>query len=151
MNFYVFLNRQKTEDRRAFIICYKANSGKTTFAKQIAEARSDVYYLDLQAYALNHMDTFNSLKFLELKNFLLAFEAEESVILVDNPDFLINTWGQKDKDTFENWLKIQLRSPGMTDKTFVFFVQNDPFFEHLQLVNSRGEARVLPLNNFESL
>jgi hypothetical protein len=151
MNFFEFLNRQKTEDRRAFIVCYKANSGKTAFAKQVAEAHSDVYYLDLQAYALKHPDLLVYFDFSELENFLLTFNVDESVILVDNMDFLINTWGHKDKDAFENWLKIQLRSPGMTEKTFVFFMQNDSFLGQMQLLNSRGEARVIPLNSFESL
>jgi len=75
----------------------------------------------------------------------------ESVVLVDNLDFLFNTWLKRDQADFLNWLKIQLRSPGVTKKTFVFFVQSDPFFESMDVNNSQGESRVLPLNAFESL
>lgn len=151
MNFHNFLDRQKTEDRRAFIVYFKAKSGKTKFAKQIADVRADVYYLDLQEYTLGHPDSITAYNFSGLKTFLLDIIVDQPVILIDNPDFLFNTWVKKDEIEFENWLKIQLRSPGVTEKTYVFFVQNDPFFENLKLMNSHGESRVIPLNSFDSL
>jgi hypothetical protein len=151
MNFHDFLNRQKTEDRQAFIVHYPARSGKTQFARQAVKARPDIYYLDLQQYFLDHPQSSHQFSFSELKTLLLNLNVDESVVLVDNPDFLFNTWARRDQADFANWLKIQLRSPGVTNKTFVFFVQNDPFFENMDLKNSQGESRVLPLNAFESL
>jgi hypothetical protein len=151
MNFHKFLDRQKTEDRRAFIIYFNAKSGKTRFARQIIESRADVYYLDLQTYALNYPNTFKTFDFKAFKDFLLEIKVDQSVILIDNPDFLFNTWLKQDDIEFENWIKIQLRSPGVTEKTMIFIVQNDTYFENLKLINSHGESRVIPLNSFESL
>ena len=151
MNFHDFLNRQKTEDRRAFIVHFPARSGKTQFARQVANARPDVYYLDLQQYFIDHPQASHQYGFSKLKSLLLNIDVDESVVLIDNPDFFFNTWLRRDQADFSNWLKIQLRSPGVTKKTFVFFVQSDPFFESMDLKNSQGESRVLPLNAFESL
>lgn len=151
MNFHDYLNRQKTEDRRAFIVHYPARSGKTQFARQVANSRPDVVYLDLQQYFIDHPPSSHQYGFSELKSLLLNLDVSESVVLVDNPDFLFNTWLKRDQSDFSNWLKIQLRSPGVTKQTFVFFVQTDPFFERMDLENSQGESRILPLNAFESL
>ena len=151
MNFHDYLNRQKTEDRRAFIVHYPAQSGKTQFACQVASTRPDVYYLDLQQYFIDHPPSSYQYGFSELKNTLLNLDVGEVVVLVDNLDFLFNTWLRRDQTDFLNWVKIQLRSPGVTKKTFGFFVQTDPFFERMDLKNSQGELRILPLNAFESL
>jgi hypothetical protein len=151
MNFHDFLNRQKTEDRRAFIVHYPAKSSKTQFARHAVKTHPDIYYLDLQQYFLDRPQSSDQFGFSELKSVLLNLNVSESVLLVDNPDFLFNTWTKRDQADFANWLKIQLRSPGVTKKTFVFFVQNDPYFENMDLKNSQGESRVLPLNAFESL
>ena len=90
MNFHYYLNHQKTEDRRAFIVHYPARSGKTQFAHQVAKTRPDVYYLDLQQYFVDHPQPSHQYSFSELKNLLLNVDADESVVLVDNPDFLFN-------------------------------------------------------------
>lgn len=153
MNFHDYLNHQKTEDKRAFIIHYPAKSGKTQFARTICEQREDTYLLDLQAYFLQHpeLPPIRRFDFPKFKNLFLSLDMRENVILVDNVDFLFNTWKKKDKAEFANWLKHQLRSPGDTKKTFIFIFQTDPFIEDLSLMNSHHESRVLPMNEFESL
>jgi len=52
MNFFTYLDRQKLEDRQAFIIYYPAMRGKTRFAKRAQQLRPDLYYLDLLEYCL---------------------------------------------------------------------------------------------------
>lgn len=153
MNFHDYLNRQNAEDRRAFIIHYHAKSGKTQFAHRICAIRQDVYLLDLQAYFLKHPELthIGQFNFENLQYLLLALNVPQSVIIVDNTDFLFNTWEKRDKTDFTDWLRQQLRSPGVTDKTFIFMVQSDPFFESLRITNSYQEPRVLPLNAFEAL
>lgn len=150
-NFNDFLNRQKTEDRRAFIVHYPAKSAKTRFAQKVSEKRVDTYCLDLQAHANEHQEAFKSFGFTVLQQLLLGLDVKESVVIIDNADFLFNTWESTDQVEFENWLRIQLRSPSMSNKTFVFFVQSDDYFMNMQLKNSRGESRVLPLDAFEAL
>jgi len=152
MNFHDYLNRQKTEDRRAFVVHYPANSGKTEFALRVCAARPDACRLDLLAHFLEHADLPPIEEFgpAELRELLLGFEVTQSVVLVDNSDFLFNTWSEKEKTRFANWLRRQLRSPGVTEKTFVFLLQSEPFIETMNLEkNSYRESRVQPLNAFE--
>lgn len=153
MNFHDYLNRQKTEDRRAFIIRYPAASGKSAFALRVYETRNDVYLLDFQEYWTNHpeLPLPGRFGFKDLRRFLLSLDVTESVVVVDNPDVLFNTWLDKDKRDFINWMKRQLRSPQETDKTFIFVFQNNPLLENVDLRNSFGEPRVLSLDTFESL
>jgi hypothetical protein len=152
MNVNAYINRQKAEDRRAFIIHYPAASGKTAFARRIRATREDAELFDLQAYWLEHPELLpGKFDFSELRKLLLGLEVTHPVILVDNLDILINTWRAKDRKDFINWLKIQLRSPRDTNKTFVFMLQDDRFLDKADLTNAHGESRVLPLDAFEAL
>jgi len=82
---------------------------------------------------------------------LLALDLDSTVILVDNADFLFNTWNKDDREAFLGWLRIGLRSPRDTEKTFVFMLQSDPWFTANTFKNSYGEERILALNAFEAL
>jgi len=50
-----------------------------------------------------------------------------------------------------HWMKVQLRSPGVTEKTFSFFIQSDEILATAQFNNSCGQPRILPLNEFEAI
>lgn len=153
INFHRYLDQQSYEDTRAFFVHFPAKSGKTTFARNAAAHRSGIFYLDLQETFLSKSDlppiTQCGLDF--LRDFLLGLEIPEEFVIIDNPDFLFNTWKPEEKQEFLYWIKVKLRSPGVTKKTFVFFIQSDEILATEQFKNSRGQARVLPLNEFEAL
>ncbi len=153
MNFHDYLNRQNNEDRRAFIIHYPALSGKTRFAEQVCAARSDAHRLDLLDTFLHRSDIgpTQQCSFDVLRKIMLSLVIPEVVILVDNGDFLFNTWNQAEKDAFQSWLRIGLRSPRDTEKTFIFLLQSDPWFTASVMKNSYGEDRILALNAFDAL
>lgn len=143
-----------TEDRRAFIVHFPAKSGKTQFARRICQVRSDTYYLDLQAYFLEHpeLPPIGDWDFEMLRKFLLGFNVLQSIIVVDNPDFLFNTWDREQKKEFLNWINRGLRSPNPTQKTFTFFLQDDPDILSANFdLNVHHEPRLLALNFFEVL
>jgi len=71
--------------------------------------------------------------------------------VVDNPDFLLNTWSDEEKHDFVTWLRIQLRSPADTEKTLIFVIQSDDVIAAADIRNSHGEQRVLALNQFDAL
>jgi len=55
INIEKYLDIQKVEDRRAFIIHGPAMSGKTQFVQRLGDRRNDVYILDLlQDFARNN-------------------------------------------------------------------------------------------------
>lgn len=153
MNFHDYLNRQQSEDKRAFIIHYPARSGKTRFARRICETRKDAYLLDLLAYFLEHPELPPIQKYGldDLKKLLLALDMPHEVIVVDNPDFLFNTWSVEEKQSLLNWLGARLRSPGDTKKVFVFVIQTDDVIAAADLRNSGNEPRVLVLDAFDAL
>lgn len=153
MNFHDYLNRQQNEDRRAFIIHYGARCGKTRFARRICETRQDAYLLDLLAYFLEHpeLPPIERCGFDMLKGLLLALDMPQDVVIVDNPDFLFNTWNAEEKQRLLSWLRTQLRSPGVTKKTFVFLVQTDEIIAVADLRNSGNESRVLALDAFDAM
>lgn len=153
MNFHDYLNRQQNEDRRAFVVHYGAKTGKTRFARRVCETRGDAYLLDLLAYFLDHpeLPPIQKCDFDVLKELLLKLNVAQDVILVDNADFLFNTWRREEKQRLLNWLQVQLRSPAVTRKTFVFFIQTDDIIAAADLRNSANEPRVLPLNAFDAL
>lgn len=152
MKFHDYLHRQMAEDRRAFIVHYPAATGKTAFAKRISETRSDTYLFDFQQYWLDHFELSpEELDFEAFKRRLLSLIISQPVVLVDNLDILFNIWRDKDKNAFLNWLKVGLRSPRDTDKTFVFILQTDSAFVNADINNSQGESRVLMLDAFDAL
>lgn len=152
MKFHDYLHRQMAEDRRAFIVHYPAATGKTAFAKRISETRSDTYLFDFQQYWLDHSELSpEALNFEAFKGVLLSIIVPEPVVLVDNLDILFNIWRDKDKDAFLHWIRIGLRSPRDTDKTFVFMLQTDSAFVNADIKNSQSESRVLSLDAFDAL
>lgn len=153
MNFRDYLNRQKAEDRRAFIIYARACGGKTAFARRVCGSRKDVHLLDLQDYFLGHpeLPSIAQMNPKRLELLLLNLPADVSVIIVDNMDFLFNTWQPDQKQEFLNWLRVRLRSPSVTPKTFVFFLQDDPALEAAEMASSYGASRIRPLGDFDAL
>ena len=153
INFYKYLDQQSSEDTRAFIIHFPANSGKTAFAKLAASRRAGIHYLDLQEIFLNQPDLPQVTRcgFEFLKGYLLGLQTPAEFILIDNPDFLFNTWKSEDKQAMLHWMKAQLRSPGVTKKTFIFLIQTDEILATAQFTNSCGQPRILPLNEFEAV
>lgn len=153
INFYSYLDQQSSEDTRSFIIHYYADSGKTVFARHAASLRPGIYYLDLQETFLNrpNLPPITQCGFSFLKDYLLGLQISEEFIIVDNPDFLFNTWGPEDKQALLYWMKLQLRSPGDTEKTFIFMIQDDEILANAQFNNSCGQSRVLPLNELEAI
>ena len=153
MNFDDYLSRQKAEDRRAFIIHYPAKSGKTQFVRRVQESRDDVYVLDLQEFFVREpgLAPVRMFGFDALRSLLLSLEVPASVVVVDNPGFLFNTWSADEKRALLSWIRVELRSPADTKKTLVFVVQDDDVLATADFRNGHGEPRVLSLDSFESL
>ena len=137
---------QTKEQYRAVMILGPANCGKTRFAKLLAE-KIKAKYIDLLETFVDDenlsksIDTFDVFS---LKKYLLKLTAEEPVIIVDNIDFLVNTWSEREKGEFLNLID-KLRS-NETKKTFCFFVQEEDIFDSKRILNSRNENRIIHLD-----
>lgn len=141
------LDFQTREQYRAILVLGSADSGKTKYAKQLANATKakyidllDVFYKD--EILSKNIDLFNvSL----LKKYLLDLQIDESVVIVDNIDFLLNTWTDHELSQFLIFIE-QLRSETETKKTFCFFAQDLKTLSAKQIYNSQHNSRVISLN-----
>ena len=134
---------QTKEQYRTVMILGPANCGKTRFAKLLAE-KINAKYIDLLEIFVDDenlsksIDTFDVFS---LKKYLLKLATEEPVIIVDNIDFLVNTWSDREKGEFLNLID-KLRS-NETKKTFCFFAQEEGIFDSNRILNSGNESRII--------
>jgi len=148
-----YVEGQATERYRAFIVHGPAMSGKTRLAHRLRDVLG-AHILDLQAYFVGHPDLcarVDRYRPRDLERLLLALDASESLVVVDNPDFLINTWTSRHKREFVAMVDHRLHSPTVTDKTFAFLIQTDPVIVRHTLTNTRGQPRILPIDAFYAL
>ena len=148
-----YLTTQGQETFRACIIHAPAMSHKTTLARRIRDVLGG-YLLDLQVYFLERpklaerIDRFGPG---DLEKLVLGLDVPESIVVVDNMDFLLNTWTKWDLEEFAAMVDLRLKSPGVTDKTFVFILQTHPDIVEHELKNTRGQPRILPRDAFYAL
>ena len=140
------INFQTKEQYRAVMILGPANCGKTRFAKRLAE-KINAKYIDLLEIFVddeNFSKSIDTFDVLSLKKYLLKLATEEPVIILDNIDFLLNTWSEREKGEFLNLID-KLRS-NETKKTLCFFVQEEDIFDSKRILNSRNESRIIHLD-----
>ena len=148
-----YLVTQGHETFRAFIIHAPAMSHKTQLARRIRDVLG-AYLLDLQAYFLEHPELAERIDRFrpdDLEELLLGLDVGPSIVVVDNVDFLLNTWTSQQMDEFVALVDLRLKSPGVTDKTFVFILQTNPNILRHTLRNTRGQPRILPRDAFYAL
>ena len=148
-----YIATQATERYRAFIVHGPAMSGKTRLARRMHEVLG-AHVLDLQARFVAEPDLcarMDRYRPRDLEHLLLALDVPESLVVVDNPDFLLNTWTASHKREFVALVDRRLQSPTVSDKTFAFLIQTDPAIVRHELANTRGQPRILPLDAFYAL
>jgi len=128
-------------------------SGKTTLARALAKV-ADAHCLDLQARFASdetlagRIDRFAVQDF---KQLLLGLDVPQSIVAVDNMDFLLNTWSTARKEEFSMLVEKVLESPAITDKTFLFLLQTDRHVIRRPISNTYGESRILEIEHIRAL
>jgi hypothetical protein len=148
-----YLTIQGQETFRACIIHAPAMGHKTELGRRMRNVLG-AYLFDLQAHFLEHpklAERIDRFRPHDLERLLLGLQVPESVVVVDNVDFLLNTWTKRHLEAFVAMVDLRLKSPGVTDKTFVFFVQDHPVILRYELKNTRDQPRILPLDAFQAL
>jgi adenylate kinase family enzyme len=139
-----FIQEQFNERYKHFIIYGPPNHGKTKLAKELA-ASSNMKYIDLLGIFTNdekmksEIDLFNPQKLFTL----LQCESEKLVV-IDQMDFLINTW---DDTQFRELLVFIDQNQSKT--CYVFIMHNYRILEKEKSVkqNDRGHERILNIYN----
>lgn len=147
-----YLKTQQQETYRAFIIHAPAMSHKTALARAIRD-KLGAYLFDLQAHFVARpvlAAKINTFSPRDLENLLLGLDVPEEIIVVDNADFLLNVWTPRRRREFVGMVDLRLKY-GVTSKTFVFIIQTDPVIVGHNLKNTRGESRIILLEEFFAL
>lgn len=137
---------QMKEQYRAIMILGPVNSGKTKLANLLAQKVKATYLDLLDTFARDEslaksIDTFDVSNF---KKYLLGLATSKAVVIVDNIDFLINTWSDREKGELLNFVE-KLRS-NETKRVFCLFVQEEEIFRSKSILNSRNESRIIHLS-----
>ena len=157
MKFAEFLEQQTHEDRQAFIIHYPALSGKTQFIQKACQVIPAIHYVDLLEYSLAKPEV-SALGRVDPGRFRdMLLDIDKSVpeniksIVIDQGDFILNTWDSEEKQEFLHLIRQSLRTPSVVKKTFIFVIQTDGAISSAVMTNSRNQSRILALNEFEAL
>lgn len=145
-----YLTTQGQERCRAFIIHAPAMEHKTALARAMRDVLG-AYLFDVQAYFLEHRELAERIDRFrpdDLEVLLLGLDVPEQIVVVDNMDFLLNTWTAKRVGEFVGIVDLRLKSPDTTAKTFVFMLQTSPMLLRHELTNSRDQPRILPREAF---
>ena len=130
-----------------------ASGHKTETARRMCDMLG-AYLLDLQAHFLERPELSSRIARFDpedLEKLLLQLEVPQPIVVVDNMDFLLNTWSQTRRKRVVGMVDLRLKSPGVTNKTYVFMVQTDPAIAGRSVKNTQGHPRILPLNAFYAL
>ena len=120
LNLLNFIETQRQERYRAFIIWGEAMSGKTNFARQFAQAVG-ADYLDLLAHVAASPELKASIDLLDpmrLRDLLLHLPTQSQYVIIDNPDFLLNTWSDAQRREFFHI--VEKLDNVQTDQVFCF-------------------------------
>ena len=71
--------------------------------------------------------------------------------MIDQADFMFNTWDADEKQEFIHWLRTSLRTPSVVKRTLIFVIQTDGVISSATLTNTRSQSRVLALNELDAL
>lgn len=148
-----YLRTQRQETYRACIVHAPAMRGKTAWGRRLRD-QLGAYLFDLQQHFAERPEPASEIDLFEpedLERILLQLEIPETVVVVDNMDFLLNVWTPAAQEHFLGIVERRFKSPGVTDKVFVFLVQDHPHLLRRSITNSRGQARVVPLQQFAAL
>jgi hypothetical protein len=148
-----YLNVQSQETCRAFVIHAPAMAGKTALARRM-ERILGAYRFDLQHHFIANeklaasIDRFRPR---DLEKLLLSVSVPQSVIVVDNLDFLLIVWTPRMKREFMDMVDLRLKSPDITSKTYVFMVQDDAVITDYRFTLTPRQPRILPLRAIKAL
>lgn len=141
-----FINIQLKERYKSFVIYGPAMSGKSEFARKLAEKTGSLY-IDLLADFLSKPELSGSIDTFEpqdLKKYLRNIPFGGKLIVIDNIDFLINTWNDLNKEHFLNFIERDEFRIG-----YCFILQSAKFLRDRQIENSFGQDRILNIYNVE--
>ena len=154
VNLKEFINSLSGERNRTFIVHNGPATGKSKYARQFAE-KSKGKYLDLLGRFEKNAELKKRIDIFDIRDLedLLVEEAKDTNLLIlDNVEFLLNTWNEDGYDLLFHLLAKKWDSfkPSYRAVLGIFLITNRKILD-LELKTSKGETRVFHLSELESL
>jgi hypothetical protein len=156
INVFDALSHLEQERYRAVIIHTlpdKSSSMSLFFQKLCKQANGK--YLDLLEFFIQStvlsesIDRFSPEKF---RGLLIEQSQEQSLLVVDRADFLLDTWRKSERQDFYRFVNNQWDSykDGMKAK-LIFGLQTSQEIEALRILDSQSQSRIFRLQDFNDL
>lgn len=145
-----FVEEQINERYKAFIIIVNI----LTFTKELIDkivSNANGSHIDLiemfnnNSELANRIDVFNSD---DLKELLKNLEYDSEIIFVSGIDLLWNVWNDFEKNRFLKMIEKNTISSPISNKVYCFFMYKDPITSQLNLYNTYGRSRAIPIDQF---
>lgn len=141
-----YIHTQLKERYKTFALYGPAMNGKSALAKKLAD-KTGALYIDLLAEFVSNIDLSSNIDIFEpkdLKDYLRKSAFNGRLIIIDNIDFLINTWDNLNKEHFLNFIdKDEYKI------AYCFILQESKFLRESNVVNSLGQSRIFNVYNVE--
>lgn len=154
INLEDFVDMLLEERHRTFIVHSEPMSGKSKYAKRFAKKIGGKYLDLLEQFRedrnlKNSIDTF-SIKEIEI---LLVEEAKDTnLLIVDNIEFLLNTWGEDRYDLLFRLIKEKWNSfYSSYESTLGIFLISNCKIMNMKLKTNKDKSRIFHLQELESL
>ena len=154
VNLKEFMNSLSGERHRTFIVHNGPATGKSKYARLFAENSKGKYFDLLERFGKdtelkNRIDVFD---IRDLENLLVEEAKDTNLLILDNVEFLLNTWDDSGYDLLfhllaKNWDSFK---PSYRAVLGVFLITNRNILD-LELNTSKGETKVFHLGRLESL
>jgi replication-associated recombination protein RarA len=142
MDIKKIIQNQQVERYRSFVLYGPPQFGKTNMAQGLAKRFNGEYIDLLQKFTQDvnlksSIDTFGPE---ELKKWLYNMNVNKPLIVIDNMDFLYNTWDDNQIDRFLNFVE-----KDESRKCFCFVLQKRKIFKNRIILNSKNESRLIDI------
>ena len=156
LDIFEYFTQLDQERYRAVIIHAAPEKGPavTKFFQKVC-ARAGGKYIDLLDLFIQNqelserIDRFSPEK---LRALLIEHSKGNNLLFLDRADFLLDTWGKRERQEFFRLIEIQWDGykDGMRTK-LIISLQTSQEIESLKIVDSQGEPRVLQLSDFNDI
>lgn len=144
-----YLKALKGERYRAVVVLGAPMSGKTKFAKRLAEVTGAGYVDVLDAFESDPTVEPNGPND-QIQRIALANAGESGIVILDNVDFWLNARSDEDRRDFGRWLG--KRDDVQLPPVVCVFAQHDRAFDGLELTKTMaGLPRVLDLTRLQNI
>jgi len=153
INVFDVLDGLKQERYRAFILhsVPEKSPSMTHFCQKVCK-QTNGKYLDLLEFFIqspNLSENIDSYSPENLRELLIAQSKNQSLLVIDRADFLLDTWHKSERQNFYRFINNQWDSfkEGMKS-TLVMVLQTSQEIEALKMVDSHGRSRIFRLDDF---